>query len=79
MTKEDIPSRTNGDGWTDPVEVSGGYSVRVHVEYDETMGEPWKEHDGHGPVRRMACGTQGSARASLLAQARRAYRRGVLT
>jgi hypothetical protein len=50
ITAKDIPSATNGDGWTDPVEVAGGYSVRVLVEYDQCMGAPWEEHDGHGPV-----------------------------
>lgn len=27
-----------------------GWTALVTVHYDETMGEPWKEHDGHGPV-----------------------------
>jgi hypothetical protein len=27
-----------------------GYAFRVRFERDEHMGEPWKEHDGHGPV-----------------------------
>ena len=27
-----------------------GYTFRVRFERDEFMGEPWKEHDGHGPV-----------------------------
>ncbi|CAN7776744.1 hypothetical protein [Caballeronia sp. LjRoot31] len=26
------------------------YRFRVNVQFDEHMGEPWKEHDGHGPV-----------------------------
>ena len=29
----------------------GPYDVYVTVSYDDTMGAPWKEHDGHGPVR----------------------------
>lgn len=45
----DIPRFTNGK-WTDTVELPDGYSVRVSVEYDECLGEPWKEHGGHGPV-----------------------------
>jgi len=27
-----------------------GYTVHIHVHHDEDMGEPWKEHDGHGIV-----------------------------
>ena len=27
-----------------------GYEFRVSFEHDAFMGEPWKEHDGHGPV-----------------------------
>lgn len=27
-----------------------GYTVRIETFYDEGMGPPWKEHDGHGPV-----------------------------
>lgn len=49
LKPKDIPDTTR-DCWTDPVEVSGGYSVRVHIEYDQHMGAPWDEHDGHGPV-----------------------------
>jgi hypothetical protein len=30
-------------------ELPGGFSARVKCEPD-TLGEPWKEHDGHGPV-----------------------------
>jgi hypothetical protein len=26
------------------------YRFRVNVPFDEVMGAPWKEHDGHGPV-----------------------------
>ncbi|WP_396329310.1 hypothetical protein [Burkholderia anthina] len=26
------------------------YRVRINVPYDEDMGAPWEEHDGHGPV-----------------------------
>lgn len=38
------------ESWSSPIEVSGGYSVRVKVDYDQDMCAPWKEHDGHGPV-----------------------------
>lgn len=27
-----------------------GYTARISVFHDEYMGEPWKEHDGHGIV-----------------------------
>lgn len=27
-----------------------GYTIRVKVYHDDDMGEPWKEHDGHGIV-----------------------------
>lgn len=27
-----------------------GYSAEIEIERDEGTGEPWKEHDGHGPV-----------------------------
>ena len=27
-----------------------GFDFRVSIEVDYTMGEPWKEHDGHGIV-----------------------------
>lgn len=28
----------------------GKLTVKARIEYDEDMGPPWKEHDGHGPV-----------------------------
>lgn len=28
----------------------GGYTFRVTFPHDESMGEPWKEHDGHGII-----------------------------
>jgi len=27
-----------------------GYRITVSTHYDDYMGPPWKEHDGHGPV-----------------------------
>jgi len=27
-----------------------GFKVTARIEYDHDMGEPWKEHDGHGVV-----------------------------
>lgn len=27
-----------------------GYSFRVRFEHDDCLGEPWKEHDGHGVI-----------------------------
>lgn len=32
------------------IELGHGYRAEVTVERDQDMGEPWKEHDGHGPV-----------------------------
>ncbi|RQH02741.1 hypothetical protein [Paraburkholderia dinghuensis] len=29
---------------------AGGYTFRVRVEADDSMGAPWEEHDGHGEV-----------------------------
>lgn len=29
----------------------GELTFTVQFEHDETMGHPWDEHDGHGPVR----------------------------
>jgi hypothetical protein len=50
IRKDDIPSGTNSDGWTDPVPLKQGYSVRVKVEYDEHADAPWDMSDGCGPV-----------------------------
>ena len=50
IRKDDIPRFTNNNGWTDPVPLAQGYSVRVRVDYDEDIGPPWKWSDGHGPV-----------------------------
>lgn len=30
-----------------------GRSFKVSFYYDESMGAPWEEHDGHGPVREV--------------------------
>jgi hypothetical protein len=49
LTAKQIPS-TDCDGWTAPIDAKGGYTVRVKVDIDECIGEPWKEHDGHGIV-----------------------------
>lgn len=61
ITAKDIPSTTGRGNWTDAI-TFGVYSVRVNVERDDCMGEPWKEHDGHGPVsewRRMESKSAG--------------------
>lgn len=34
----------------DRVELPGGLYAKVKTPYDEDIGPPWKEHDGHGPV-----------------------------
>lgn len=51
----------------------GKLTVKARIEYDEDMGPPWKEHDGHGPVsewtsrskrpgERVLCEDRGSKR-----------------
>jgi len=32
------------------IELESGWYAIVKTEYDENMGAPWKEHDGHGEV-----------------------------
>lgn len=49
LKPSDLPG-TNSDGWTDAIELSGGYSVRVNVEYDDCNDPPWENSDGHGIV-----------------------------
>lgn len=51
IRKDDTPRFIGGDGWTESVDLPQGYSVRVHVDYDQDMGPPWDNSDGHGPVR----------------------------
>lgn len=34
----------------DRVELPGGLYAKVKTDWDQTMGPPWEEHDGHGPV-----------------------------
>lgn len=72
--KDDIPRHTGRDGWTDPVELPQGYSVRVKVERDDHGAAPWEACDGHGPVsdwrakdskragERILCEDRGRAR-----------------
>lgn len=50
LTKDDIPHYTGRDDWTDYVDAGDGYTVRVRVQYDECLREPWTEEDGHGSV-----------------------------
>ena len=50
LTTKDIPKYTDSNNWTDPVEVHGGYSVRVEVTQDDDIGPPWEWSDGHGVV-----------------------------
>ena len=50
-----------------------GHRITIESHYDEDMGPPWKEHDGHGPVsewtrreklpgERVLCDDRGSKR-----------------
>lgn len=32
------------------MELENGYRAEIEIERDDDMGEPWEEHDGHGPV-----------------------------
>ncbi|MDE2103157.1 MAG: hypothetical protein KGL39_38280 [Patescibacteria group bacterium] len=48
LTAKDIPY--DFDQWSKPVDAGDGYAVRVQLSYDDTLREPWKEDDGHGPV-----------------------------
>ena len=34
----------------------GGRNFRVNTHHDSDSGEPWHEHDGHGPVRAVHTG-----------------------
>lgn len=49
LTKNDIPKYTCRYGWTETV-THQSYNVRVKIEFDELIRQPWKENDGHGPV-----------------------------
>jgi hypothetical protein len=31
--------------------VHDGHRFEMRIEHDDSMGAPWEEHDGHGPVR----------------------------
>lgn len=44
LTKDDIP-----DYAPETIE-HNGWTIRIEVPYDEHMGPPWEEHDGHGIV-----------------------------
>lgn len=78
---DDFP-RYVGAGW-ETVDVDGlpeGCTLSVRVMHDDCMGEPWKEHDGHGPVsewttrdkkpgERVLCEDRGRKRFYDFAQA----------
>lgn len=53
----------------------GGRNFRVNICHDHHMGPPWKEHDGHGPVREAGIGYNGHPQKRpgerVLQQARR--------
>jgi hypothetical protein len=46
VTKDSIPDHAPCE-----VPLPEGWKAIVNVKPDEGMGPPWKEHDGHGPVR----------------------------
>ncbi len=45
LTKQDIDSAD-----TQNVNLAGGLSLLVECKFDDGMGAPWEENDGHGPV-----------------------------
>lgn len=45
LTKDDVPKWAGAS-----IELGEGYALKVDTEYDEGMGPPWEEHEGHGPV-----------------------------
>lgn len=47
LTANDIPAYLSDD---ERIELPNGWYATVRIEYDDSMGEPWKEHDGHGEV-----------------------------
>lgn len=51
LTTDDMP-RYNGGRWESVKcdKLPAGVTMQVIVEHDDDMREPWKEHDGHGPI-----------------------------
>ena len=47
MSAPDFSALVTGDEAETEAE---GFVIRAKLVRDETVGEPWKEHDGHGPV-----------------------------
>ena len=41
----------SGDGYHDYTILHQGRLIKVEFWYDSSMGPPWQEHDGNGPVR----------------------------
>lgn len=35
------------------IALPNGWTATVRIEHDDDMQEPWKEHDGHGSVRKV--------------------------
>jgi hypothetical protein len=70
IQKSDIPQYAPAE-----IDLPNGWRAEIKTEYDDAMGEPWKEHDGHGvisewrskdidpsPSERVLCEDRGSAR-----------------
>ena len=68
------------------ISLPNGCTLNVRTEYDDTMGQPWEEHDGHGPVselttrdkragERVLCTDRSSKRYYDFAEAMRIARR----
>ena len=47
MDIKDIPSYGNYENGGERIDLGNGYWVRVRIDRDDDMGEPWNEHDGH--------------------------------
>lgn len=65
LTVQDMPRFAYDEGEKLAV---GPLTLKIALKHDESMGEPWKEHDGHGEVseqryHRFGCGTRPPKRA----------------
>lgn len=81
LTANDIPCYAPAT-----IDLSNGWHVEVKTEYDQDIGPPWEEHDGHGPVsewtsrdkrpgERLLCSDRSSKRFYNFAEATRIAKR----
>jgi hypothetical protein len=45
IQKSDIPHYAPAE-----INLPNGWRAEIKTEYDDAMGEPWREHDGHGVI-----------------------------